>query len=252
VVFDAFPMILGLTCLFVALVVGFAFTSVLLPLRAVLSIGMTIIFVYGLTYMVYVRGDWDNALGGHGMAGLQSEIERKGIAAVNWFSPIICFSIMVGLNLDNDVFLISRVLEYRMLGYSTSEATLRAVHSTGGIIVAVGLIMTLSFSGLLFSSEPSLNQTGFFLVFNVLIDTFLIRIIVVPALLGIGGEANWWPRRTRNIATDRDSLRDADKHGGSRYTTAANSSSSVVNTLSSFLYPQNEVHTAHSALSHCT
>jgi hypothetical protein len=240
VVFNAFPVIVGLTVLLVALIVGFAFQSVLLPLRTVLSIGMTIIFVYGLAYVVYVRGWWDNALGGHGLDGLQSEIDRKGIAAVNWFSPIICFSILVGLNLDNDMFLISRVLEYRMLGYSTKEATLRAVHTTGGIIIGTGLIMTLSFSGLLFSSSPSLNQTAFFLVFNVLIDTFFIRILVVPALVGLGGEQNWWPRRTRHIATDRDSMRNSmERHGGNRFSMAASAGSPVVNTLSGFLYAHN-------------
>ena len=61
--------------------------------------------------------------------------------------------------------------------------------------LAAGIIMAIAFSGLLFSSQMLLNQCAFYLVFAVLIDTFVIRTVLVPSIMGFAGAANWWPRK---------------------------------------------------------
>ena len=109
------------------------------------------------------------------------------------------FSIIVGLGLDYDVFLISRILEFRLNEFDDDGAVLKGLYKTGGIITAAGIIMAVAFSGLLMSGELLLNQTAFILVAAVLIDTFVVRTILVPVLMGLvsklmGAEVSWWPR----------------------------------------------------------
>lgn len=53
--------------------------------------------------------------------------------------------------------------------------------------------MAIAFAGLLFSQEPVLNELSFFLVFAVLVDTFVIRLLLVPSLMVLLGDSNWWP-----------------------------------------------------------
>jgi len=103
-------------------------------------------------------------------------------------------TILCGLALDYDIFLFARIHEYKMdAGLSTKDAIIRGVYNTGSIITAAGCIMAIAFCGLLFSDITSLNQVGFILVVAVLVDTFIIRILLVPSVLSLAKEVNWWP-----------------------------------------------------------
>jgi MMPL family len=95
------------------------------------------------------------------------------------------FSILVGLALDYNIFLISRIVEFRKKGWSDAASTCLAVGKTGSIITTAGLIMCVSFAGLLIPPTTVLNQYGFSLFIGVAIDTFVIRTLVVPALFSL-------------------------------------------------------------------
>jgi len=112
------------------------------------------------------------------------------------------FSIIVGLGLDYDVFLISRVLEFREEAYTDNSSVLKGLYKTGGIITAAGIIMAVAFSGLLMSGELLLNQTAFCLVAAVLVDTFIVRTVLVPILLGFTGSKSWYPRKLPEARID--------------------------------------------------
>ncbi|MHA1828838.1 MAG: MMPL family transporter, partial [Candidatus Heimdallarchaeaceae archaeon] len=66
---------------------------------------------------------------------------------------------------------------------------------TGGIISMAGVIMAISFSGLMFSNVWVLNEFGFILTIAVILDTFVIRTILVPAIMYIAQKWNWWPSK---------------------------------------------------------
>ncbi|EGD81811.1 hypothetical protein PTSG_11885 [Salpingoeca rosetta] len=185
-VYDLFPTAVGVTTAFVFLLIGIAFRSIAIPLRAILTIAMTLAFVYGCSIWVYQFG----VLDGIGLPGLSGQLK-----ALSWITPVMAFSILVGLGLDYDVFLLSRVVEYRKDGFSDYDSVLLGLARTGGIITAAGIIMAIAFVGLLFTAEAVLNQLSFYLVFAVLIDTFIIRSAVVPALMRLIGRFNWWPSR---------------------------------------------------------
>src|ERR1700754_2850165 len=72
---------------------------------------------------------------------------------------------------------------------------IRTLTSTGGVITAAGLIFAASMCGLLFSSITTVVQGGFLIGVGVLLDTFLVRTITVPAMATLVGRANWWPSR---------------------------------------------------------
>jgi uncharacterized membrane protein YdfJ with MMPL/SSD domain len=106
------------------------------------------------------------------------------------------FSIMVGLALDYDVFLVTRILEFRCSGYKHKSSIAAGLDATGGIITAAGIIMAVSFGSLLSSASPALNQWSFLLTTGVLIDTFVVRTTVVPALMAmVDGKHAWYPRQ---------------------------------------------------------
>ena len=189
--FAIFPMAVGITGAVVFLLIGVAFRSMVVPLRAVFSIGLTLCLVYGAAIFVFEDGMLA-FLQFKGLMPLQND------ASLCWIPPILSFSIVVGLGLDYDVFLLSRILEAREDVHVLSDdrqAIVIGLTKTGSTITAAGCIMATAFSGLLFSSEPVLNQISFFLVFAVLVDTFVIRALFVPALMTALRGKNWWPRK---------------------------------------------------------
>jgi uncharacterized membrane protein YdfJ with MMPL/SSD domain len=102
--------------------------------------------------------------------------------------------------MDYDIFLVSRVREFRQLGWSDRASVCLAVEATGGVITAAGLIMCVSFCGLLIPKTVVLNQYGFTLFIGVAFDTFLMRPIIVPAIIAILGsvssrQLNWYPSK---------------------------------------------------------
>ena len=116
---------------------------------------------------------------------------------LSWLVPVMSFSIMVGLALDYDIFLITRVSEFRFLkGYSHESSIAAGLDATGTVITSAGLIMAVSFGSLLASQSPALDQWAFVVTFSVLLDTFVVRTILVPALMTWTGEKySWYPRR---------------------------------------------------------
>eukprot|EP00041_Stephanoeca_diplocostata_P029265 m.860085 g.860085 ORF g.860085 m.860085 type:complete len:862 (-) comp23527_c0_seq8:171-2756(-) len=201
-VYDRFPIAIGVTAVFVLVWIGIAFRSVLIPMRSVLTIAVTLTYVFAVATWVYEYGalDWLR------LSSLKEQAREVGEdhGAICWIVPVMCFSVLVGLGLDYDVFLISRVVEFRRQGLSNRAAIVMGVCKTGGIITAAGGIMAIAFAGLLFSQEPVLNELSFFLVFAVLVDTFVIRLLLVPALMVLLGDSNWWPGTVPNTPMDLD------------------------------------------------
>jgi RND superfamily putative drug exporter len=185
-VYSAFPIMGAVTCGVVLLFVGIAFRSVFIPLRAILTIMLTLAFVFGfatLTYQydIFKWTHWEGLI---------------AFGSLSWIPPLVCFSIIVGIGLDYDIFLITRIQEFRSQEkYNTTDSIMKGVHKTGGIITAAGVIMAIAFSGLLISSISAMNQLSFYLVFSVLFDTFIVRSLLVPSLMGLFKDVNWWPSK---------------------------------------------------------
>jgi RND superfamily putative drug exporter len=110
--------------------------------------------------------------------------------------PLLAFSVIIGIGLDYNVFLLVRVREYRQTGvYTTPQAVALGLYRSANVITAAGVIMAIAFSGLLFSNIPSLNEVSLYLVVAVLFDTFVVRTLVLTSLMGLTRDATWWPAR---------------------------------------------------------
>jgi RND superfamily putative drug exporter len=112
--------------------------------------------------------------------------------------PGLTFILLVAMGADYNLLLISRLREEAPHGLRTG--IIRTVSSTGGVITAAGVIFAASMFGMLFASISTLVQAGFIIGTGLLLDTFLVRTITVPAIAVLVGNANWWPSRPPPLA----------------------------------------------------
>jgi len=106
--------------------------------------------------------------------------------------PLIIFIFLVALGSDYNIFLMSRVRE-EATRFGTREGTVNAVAATGPVITSAGLILAGTFAVLTIIPSWDLSLIGFAVALGVLLDTFLVRSICVPALTWLFGERSWWP-----------------------------------------------------------
>jgi len=112
---------------------------------------------------------------------------------LHWSVPPLAFVVLVAVGADYNMLLVSRMRDEspRSMRYGI----IRTLGSTGGVITAAGLIFAASMCGLLFSSIGTVAQGGFVIGLGILLDTFLVRTVTVPAIAALVGRANWWPSR---------------------------------------------------------
>jgi RND superfamily putative drug exporter len=117
---------------------------------------------------------------------------------IYWNVQATAFIVLVAVGADYNLLLITRIREESRTG--VRSGIIRAVRSTGGVITSAGIIFAASMSGLLFGSLSTMVQTGFIIGMGILIDTFVVRTVTVPALAAMIGKANWWPTRGAETA----------------------------------------------------
>ncbi|ELP92414.1 MmpL efflux pump, putative, partial [Entamoeba invadens IP1] len=191
VCFKYFPIIVIVLFGIVLIITGISFQSLIVPLRVVFSTVTTVLWTYGFASFVFCNDyfDWTADI----MA------ESSGLF---WVVPVITFPIIIGLSSDYDVFLFSRIMEFRRKGLSTKLSVIVGVEKAGYLISYAGIIMAVAFSGLFLSNVLMLNQFAFILTFSVLLDTFVVRSLLLPAIVNILGELNWFPRKYKIVTSD--------------------------------------------------
>jgi putative drug exporter of the RND superfamily len=113
--------------------------------------------------------------------------------SLTWSIPGLTFIVLVAMGADYNLLLISRLRDESPHGIRSG--VIRTVGSTGGVITAAGVIFAASMFGMLFASISTLVQAGFIIGIGLLLDTFLVRTITVPAIAVLVGKANWWPSK---------------------------------------------------------
>lgn len=148
------------------LVLGSYFT----PIRSLATIMMGVVWTLGVLQLVFVH-----ALG----------------AEVVWIVPIVLFVICLGLGMDYDILLTTRIREGKVRGMSNDIAIRDSLMRSGGIITLCGLIMGGTFLTLLLSGSVMLKEIGFALGFAILLDSLVVVPYVVPALMHLMGDWSW-------------------------------------------------------------
>ncbi|MFF4819182.1 MMPL family transporter [Kitasatospora sp. NPDC001309] len=109
--------------------------------------------------------------------------------------PLLSFLFLVALGVDYNIFLIARTREDTVAGHDTRRAVLRALASTGGVITSAGILLAAVFAVLGVLPLITLTQIGVIVGIGVLLDTLLVRTVLVPALVLLTGRHFWWPGR---------------------------------------------------------
>lgn len=111
---------------------------------------------------------------------------------VNVLVPLMALTLVFGLSLDYEVFLVHRITEHYRAGAACQEAVVRGLSSTAQPITLAAATMSVVFAGLLVTGRQELRQVGFLVAVAVLLDATVIRLLVVPALMRLLGHRNWW------------------------------------------------------------
>jgi RND superfamily putative drug exporter len=119
---------------------------------------------------------------------------------------LIAFIFLVALGVDYNIFLMARVRE-EAARQPTRDAMLKGLAVTGGVITSAGIVLAGTFSVLAVLPLVALTQIGVTVAFGVLLDTFIVRSVLVPALTWELGERTWWPR---SLARRRNEHREAE------------------------------------------
>ena len=165
-----FKMIIFVVIILLMLLLFIVMKSYLTPIRAVATIVMSVLWTLGLTYILF---QW--ILG----------------TPVVWIVPIVLFVICLGLGMDYDILLTTRIKECVIKGMSTDEGIVVAVQKSGAVITLCGLIMAGAFSTMMLSTSPMLKEFGFALGFAIAVDALVIRTYIVPAIMHLMGDWNW-------------------------------------------------------------
>jgi len=177
---EKLPLFIGVVVLLSALLLMIVFRSILVPLKAMAMNLLSIGAAFGLVVAVFQWG-WGASLIG---------VDSTG--PIISFLPIFLFSIVFGLSMDYEVFLMSRIHEEWEHNRDASEAVTRGLALTGRVITAAAAIMVTVFLSLAIGEDRIIKLFGLGLASAVFIDAVIIRSVLVPAIMQLLGERAWW------------------------------------------------------------
>ena len=180
---DVSDRLAGALPLYLAIVIGLAFIllmvvfrSLLVPLTATLGFLLSVLATLGATVAIFQEGAF----------GI---FEGQPIVS---FVPIFLIGVVFGLAMDYQVFLVTRIREAHVHGMSTREAVVDGFRNSARVVAAAAAIMTAVFSGFILEDDPIIKSLGFALAAAVVFDAFIVRMILIPALMYLMGEKAWY------------------------------------------------------------
>ena len=169
-------LIVGLALILLLLV----FRSIIVPVKAVVGFLLTIAASLGGVVFVFQDGH------------LGSLIGLSSTSPVLSFLPVLMIAILFGLAMDYEVFLVSRIREAHVHGDDPEASITNGFRASARVVTAAAIIMISVFSGFITTSDPVTKSIGFALAFGVLVDAFVVRMTLVPAVLALLGQRAWY------------------------------------------------------------
>jgi putative drug exporter of the RND superfamily len=177
------PIFLGAVIALSFLLLMAVFRSVLVPLKAALMNLLSIGSAFGILVAIFQWG-WLGGLFG---------VSREG--PVESFLPMMLFAVLFGLSMDYEVFLVSRIREEYIATGDNTEAVARGLSATTRVITAAAAIMICVFGAFGLSDQRVVKEFGIGLAAAIFLDATVVRLILVPALMQLAGDWNWWMPR---------------------------------------------------------
>ncbi|MFF4804740.1 MMPL family transporter [Streptomyces sp. NPDC001351] len=177
---DALIPYLGLVVGLAFLLLIAVFRSVLVPLKAALGFLLSVLAALGAVVAVFQWGWLGGLLG----------VEQTG--PIMSMMPIFMVGVVFGLAMDYEVFLVTRMREAYVHGETPGQAVVTGFRHSARVVAAAAAIMIAVFGGFITSSESMIKMIGFGLAIAVFFDAFVVRMAIVPAVLGLLGKKAWW------------------------------------------------------------
>ena len=177
---DRMPWAIGTTLLASALILFLLFGSIVIPLKAVVMTLLSLSASFGALVWIFQEGNLHELL----------NFEPIGFTIAG--NPIIMFATLIGLSMDYEVLLLSRIQEsYRRSGDNTA-AVAEGLAKSAAVITGAAMIMVVVFSAFALADVVTIKSIGVGMALAVFLDATVIRILLVPATMRLLGEWNWW------------------------------------------------------------
>jgi RND superfamily putative drug exporter len=180
-VYSNFPYVLAFVVLFTYILLARAFRSLILPLKAVVLNLISLAAAYGIIVFIFQKGHGSHAL--WGVNATQSIIP--------WI-PLMIFAFLYGLSMDYEVFMLTRMREAYDETGDTRQAISLGLARTGKLVTSAALVLMFAFFVLASGPGVDIKQFGIGLAAGIIFDATVIRALLVPALMRLLGEWNWW------------------------------------------------------------
>ncbi|MBY3985646.1 MMPL family transporter [Rhodococcus fascians] len=177
---SVFPLYLAVVVTLAFLLLVLVFRSILVPLKAALGFLLSVGISLGATVAVFQWG-WLSEL-----IGVDTE------SPIVFLLPLLLTGILLGLAMDYEVFLVSRMREAHVHGTEARRAVIIGFQYSARVVVAAAVIMFGVFAGFALTDQLIIKTIGFALAIGILADAFLVRMLIVPAVMLIVGERMWW------------------------------------------------------------
>jgi putative drug exporter of the RND superfamily len=174
------PIVIGFVLALTFVLLTLAFRSIVVALTAIAVNLLSVGAAYGLLVLVFQEGVGTDLLG-------FGQVDR-----IEAWVPVFLFSVLFGLSMDYQVFLLSRIREHYAGTGDTNESIVFGVGSTARLITGAALIIIVVFAGFASGELVAFQQMGFGVAVALLIDATIVRLVVIPAVMRVLGERNWY------------------------------------------------------------
>ena len=187
--YGSFPLLFAVVALVTFLLLARGMRSLILPAKAVLLNVLSVAATYGILVLVFQHGIGMRALWGTGSYG-----------AIDALAPVLIFGFLFGVSMDYEVFILARVREGYERTRSTREGIIEGVSRTGRLVTSAALILFFSLASLSTANDVTVREIAAGLAAGVVLDAVVVRMLLLPALVSLFGDWNWWlPDRARRL-----------------------------------------------------
>lgn len=187
--YGSFPLLFALVALVTFLLLARGLRSLLLPAKAVLLNVVSVAATYGILVLVFQHG-----------IGMQQLWGVSSYGAIDPFAPVLIFGFLFGVSMDYEVFILARVREGYQRSGSTRDGIIEGVSRTGRLVTSAALILSFALASLSTTNDATVREIAAGLAAGVVLDAIVVRMLLLPALVSLFGDWNWWlPDRARRL-----------------------------------------------------
>ena len=177
---NGLPVVAIILCLLTSIVLFLMTGSLILPLKSLVMTFLSLSAAFGVLVLIFQDGH------------LQSLLGFQSLHGIDISQPILIFAVAFGLSSDYTVFLLTRIKEARDSGHENNESVAIGLERTGRIVTQAAVLFCIAIGAFATSSIVFIKEVGVGIAVAVIIDATIIRALLVPSLMALLGERNWW------------------------------------------------------------